>query len=364
MAKKSKLTKKSHAGKQVSLKAPVSEIFASYQGEGIYSGQPQIFVRFVGCNLRCDYCDTPENQSLDENQKYFALETIVARVKELSSKRLSGGDGSIPKTVSLTGGEPLLRPQLGRLVRMIREASPSIEIALITNGILLAPLAAELRESGLDRITVSLDSLRPERFAAMSGRGPQQDKVLSGIESARRAGFHPIKLNMVVIRDVNDDEVVTMANFFRGTDTVLRFIEYMDVGTLNHWQPSQVVGAAEILERLRRHAELEPMTPDYRGETAERYRYTDGSGEIGFIASVTQPFCSDCNRLRLSADGRIFGCLFSSEGFDLRHVLRTQGPAAAREALIRFWLHRQDQYSVERNTQSAPDKIEMFYIGG
>jgi len=312
------------------------------------------------CNLRCTYC-MPAHL-FGSNHRFLAIDKLLTFEEIATLVKVAAGLGL--RKVKLTGGEPLLRPQLGRLVRMIREASPSIEIALITNGILLAPLAAELRESGLDRITVSLDSLRPERFAAMSGRGPQQDKVLSGIESARRAGFHPIKLNMVVIRDVNDDEVVTMANFFRGTDTVLRFIEYMDVGTLNHWQRSQVVGAAEILEKLRRDADLEPITPDYRGETAERYRYTDGSGEIGFIASVTQPFCSDCNRLRLSADGRIFGCLFSSEGFDLRHVLRTQGPAAAREALIRFWLHRQDQYSVERNTQSAPDKIEMFYIGG
>jgi cyclic pyranopterin phosphate synthase len=312
------------------------------------------------CNLRCTYCMPAHRFGSDHAflsaDKLLTFEEIVTLVKVAAGLGL--------RKVKLTGGEPLLRPSLPRLLRMIREAAPSIELALITNGILLAPLAAELRESGLDRITVSLDSLRPERFAAISGRGPQLDKVLAGIEAARRAGFHPIKINMVVIRDVNDDEVVPMANFFRGTDTILRFIEYMDVGTLNRWQPCQVVGAAEILERLRRDAALEPMTRDYRGETAERYRYTDGSGEIGFIASVTQPFCGDCNRLRLSADGQIFGCLFSNEGYDLARVLRTQGETAARDALIRFWLHRQDQYSIERNTRATPEKIEMFYIGG
>jgi GTP 3',8-cyclase len=312
------------------------------------------------CNLRCTYCMPAHLFGSDH--RFLPIDKLLTFEEIATLVQIAAGLGL--RKVKLTGGEPLLRPMLARLIRMIREAAPAIEIALITNGILLAPLAAELHESGLDRITVSLDSLRPERFAAISGRGQQQGKVLAGIEAAQRAGFRRIKINMVVIRDVNDDEVVPMANFFRGTDTILRFIEYMDVGTLNHWQPSQVVGAAEILERLRRHAELEPMTPNYRGETAERYRYTDGSGEIGFIASVTQPFCGDCNRLRLSAEGRIFGCLFSSEGFDLRRVLQSQGQAAAREALIRFWLHRQDQYSVERNTRAVPEKIEMFYIGG
>ena len=312
------------------------------------------------CNLRCTYCMPAHlfgaGHRFLPTDKLLTFEEITALVKVAAGLGL--------RKVKLTGGEPLLRPQLAQLVRMIREAAPSIEIALITNGILLAPLAAELRESGLDRITVSVDSLRAERFATISGRGQQLDKVLAGIEAARRAGFHPIKINMVVIRDVNDDEVVPMASFFRRNGTILRFIEYMDVGTRNGWQRGQVVGAAEILERLRRHADLEPVTRDYRGETAERYRYSDGSGEIGFIASVTQPFCGDCNRLRLSADGRIYGCLFSNEGFDLGRVLRSQGEAAAREGLIRFWLHRQDQYSVERSTRSTPDKIEMFYIGG
>ena len=266
--------------------------------------------------------------------------------------------------VKLTGGEPLARPSLPALVRMLRSSVPDVEVNLITNGVLLAPMVASLREAGLHRLTISLDSLDPERFATVTGRAGQLDKVLEGLAAARRAGFRPLKLNVVVMRGINDDEVERIAAHFRQPDLVVRFIEYMDVGTVNHWRPSDVVPAAELLARLQRTAELVPVQPAYRGETAVRYRYADGSGEIGFIASVSQPFCGDCSRLRLSADGRLFTCLFGKDGFDIKTVLRRDGEAAARRALMSLWQGRRDQYSVERASTPARAKAEMFYLGG
>jgi cyclic pyranopterin phosphate synthase len=225
-------------------------------------------------------------------------------------------------------------------------------------------MAAALREAGLDRLTISLDTLKSERFASIAGRKSQLDSVLAGIEAARAAGFRPLKLNMVVIRGRNDDEIEAVAARFRQPDTVVRYIEYMDVGTMNGWRPGDVVTAAELLARLQKVFELAPLEPAYRGETARRYGYTDGSGEIGFIASVSQPFCGDCSRLRLSADGKLYTCLFAQKGFDIRKVLRDRGPVAAQEAIAGLWRARRDQYSAERATPNADQKIEMFYIGG
>ncbi len=313
------------------------------------------------CNLRCTYCMPKEKFGPDRKfllaDDLLTFEEIAVLVQNLAELGV--------RKVKLTGGEPLTRPSLARLVRMLREATPEVEVNLITNGILLADEAARLKGAGLDRITVSLDTLDPERFAVISDRGRQLDKVLAGIDAAQQAGFRPLKINMVVIRGVNDDEVEAMAARFHHPDTMVRFIEYMDVGTLNGWRRTDVVPAAEILARLRKRADLAPVDAAYRGETAKRYRYTDGSGEIGFIASVSQPFCGDCSRLRLSADGKLFTCLFSKQGFDIKDVLRANdGTYRVRDALIDLWQGRRDQYSVERTNVPAREKIEMFYIGG
>jgi len=312
------------------------------------------------CNLRCAYC-MPQHAFGDQHR--FLPGDRVLSFDEIVALTRSFADLGVRK-IKLTGGEPLARPGVPELVRMLRATAPEVEINLISNGVLLAPLAVALREAGLDRLTVSLDSLRPDRFAAIAGRAGQLDSVLAGIEAARAAGFRPLKINMVVMRDRNDDEVEAMAVRFRHPDTILRFIEYMDVGTLNGWRPADVVPAAEILARLHRVADLVPIDSAYRGETARRYRYADGSGEIGFIASVSQPFCGDCSRLRLSADGKLFTCLFAKDGFDIRAVLRNGGPVAARQAIAALWGQRRDQYSVERTGAPANEKIEMFYIGG
>ena len=327
------------------------------------------------CNLRCTYCMPQEafgpHHAFLPTDRLLDFEEIAFLVQNLAALGV--------RKVKLTGGEPLTRPFVPRLVRMLREAAAKVEVNLITNGILLAPLAGQLKEAGLDRMTVSLDTLLPERFAAMTGRGRQLDKVLAGIEESRRAGFRPVKINMVVIRGVNDDEIETMAATFRRPDTILRFIEYMDVGTLNGWRRGDVVPAAEILARLQATAALEPVDRTYRGETARRYRYCDGSGEIGLIASVSQPFCGDCSRLRLSADGKLYTCLFAKHGLDIKSVLRGEdGPQRIPEVLASLWKGRRDQYSVERAVGPASDrdtpagdketpadgKIEMFYIGG
>ena len=312
------------------------------------------------CNLRCTYC-MPEH-AFGAQHRFLPSNRVLAFDEIVSLARLFADLGA--RKIKLTGGEPLARPGVHGLVRMLRTAVPEVEVNLITNGVLLAPMVASLREAGLHRLTVSLDTLRADRFPAIAGRPDQLEKVLAGIEAARSAGFRPLKINMVVIRGRNDDEVEAMAARFRRPDTVLRFIEYMDVGTVNGWQPSEVVPAAEILARLRKVADLVPIEPIYRGETARRYGYTDGSGEIGFIASISQPFCGDCSRLRLSADGKLFTCLFAKDGFDIREVLRSGGPTAARDAIAELWHGRRDQYSVERTRHHANDRIEMFYIGG
>jgi cyclic pyranopterin phosphate synthase len=313
------------------------------------------------CNLRCTYCMPKETfgpgYAFLPDDKLLTFEEIAGLVQILAELGV--------RKVKLTGGEPLTRPFLPRLIQMLHEVAPALEVNLITNGLLLAPMVERLRESGLDRLTVSLDTLSAERFASISGRGRQLDKVLAGIEGARRAGFRPLKINMVVIRGVNDDEVEAVASTFRHPDTIVRFIEYMDVGTRNGWRRTDVVPAAEILARLRKVAALVPVEESYRGETAKRYRYLDGSGEIGFIASITQPFCDDCSRLRLSADGSLYTCLFSKDGFDVKGVLRGSTDAGTlRTALVDLWQGRRDQYSVERAHAPSRKKIEMFYIGG
>jgi cyclic pyranopterin phosphate synthase len=310
------------------------------------------------CNLRCTYCMPKDRSGLSflPNAQLLSFGEIGRMVAALSTLGL--------RKVKLTGGEPLLRPNLPDLVGQLRAAHPDLEINLITNGVLLPALAPALRAAGLTRLTISLDGLRPQHLHAMSGRGEVAARALDGIEAALNAGFAPLKINMVVIRGLNDDEVESMAARFRGPRTILRFIEYMDVGTLNRWRRADVVPSAEILSRLSKQADLLPVDPAHRGETARRYRYADGSGEIGFISSVTEPFCGDCNRLRVTADGTVHTCLFSSAGPNLRPYLAEGQGERLRAVLSTLWQKRRDQYSAERSRVPARHKLEMFSMGG
>jgi cyclic pyranopterin phosphate synthase len=265
----------------------------------------------------------------------------------------------------ITGGEPLVRRDLEQLIAKLA-AIGDLDLTLTTNGALLAAKAQALAEAGLTRITVSLDSLDDETFRRMNDVDFPVGRVLEGIEAAAAAGLAPVKVNVVLKRGLNDDGIVEMAEFFRGTGHVLRFIEYMDVGHTNGWRLDDVVPAGEIVRRIGDAFPLEPVDAAYRGEVARRYRYLDGAGEIGVIASVTQPFCGDCTRARLSADGKLYTCLFAVRGHDLRGPLRegaTDDELADRLAGI--WTIRDDRYSELRSAETADlDRVEMSYIGG
>ena len=273
----------------------------------------------------------------------------------------------------ITGGEPLLRTNLPHLIELLHGIDPAVDLTLTTNAYLLPQQAVELKEAGLKRITVSLDALDDAVFKEMNGRGFPVRRVLEGIEKAAEAGLAPIKINAVVQKGVNDHCVVDLARYFKGTGHIVRFIEYMDVGNRNGWKWDQVVSAAEIIRAIDAEMPLEPADSNYPGEVANRYRYRDGEGEIGVIASVTKPFCGDCTRARLSTDGKLYTCLFASDGLDLRDRLRsgaTDGELADRIAGI--WNRRADRYSEER-TELAPlqnagqnprQKVEMYHIGG
>jgi cyclic pyranopterin phosphate synthase len=268
--------------------------------------------------------------------------------------------------VRLTGGEPLVRRNLERLVEMLTAVPGLRDLTLTTNGSLLAGKARALREAGLRRITVSLDSLDNGVFTTMNDVDFPVERVLAGIEAAAAAGLGPIKINMVVRRGLNEDSVLAMARYFRGTGMILRFIEYMDVGHTNGWRLDDVVPAAEIVETIDAEMPLEPVEPNYPGEVANRWRYRDGSGEIGVIASVTQPFCGGCTRARLSAEGKLYTCLFAVRGHDLRALLR--GGASDTEifdAIAHLWRVRDDRYSEIRSAETVGlPKVEMSYIGG
>jgi cyclic pyranopterin phosphate synthase len=267
--------------------------------------------------------------------------------------------------IRLTGGEPLLRRELERLVEMLG-AIPGVDLTLTTNGSLLPQKARVLADAGLRRVTVSLDSLDDHVFRAMNDVDVPVERVLTGIEAAAAAGLSPVKVNMVVKRGVNEDSVLPMARYFRGSGHILRFIEYMDVGHTNGWRLDDVVSAAEIVATIGAELPLEPMEPNYAGEVARRYRYRDGSGEIGVIASVTEPFCGACTRARLSAEGRLYTCLFATEGHDLRALVRGGASESdLAEEIGRVWRARADRYSELRSAETADlPKIEMSYIGG
>lgn len=269
------------------------------------------------------------------------------------------------RKIRLTGGEPLLRHNVEVLVEMLAQI-PNVDLALTTNGSLLARKAQMLKDAGLDRVTISLDSLDNEVFEAMNGVGFPVARVLEGIEAAEATGLTPIKINMVVKRGVNEHTVHQMARHFLNTGHVVRFIEFMDVGSTNGWRLDEVVPAKEIIEKINAEMPIEALDPNYRGEVANRWRYVDGGGEIGVIASVTQPFCGDCTRARLSAKGQLYTCLFASADHDLRAALRSGASDADISAHIAsVWGLRGDRYSEVRSSQTATlPKVEMSYIGG
>src|SRR5690606_15330958 len=264
----------------------------------------------------------------------------------------------------LTGGEPLLRKGLPALVARLARVEGIEDLALTTNGSLLAAQAAALREAGLRRLTVSLDALDPDLFHTLSGGRGRVGDVLAGIAAAEAAGFGALKINCVVQRGVNEDQVLPLVERFRGSGHVLRFIEYMDVGTCDGWNRAGVVPSVELRDRIHARWPLRPLDANYRGEVAERHGFVDGSGEVGFVSSVTAPFCGDCHRARVSADGRLYTCLFAADGVDLRPALDL-GEAALADHLGGLWRGRGDRYSEIRDSGRAPGRhVEMFLVGG
>lgn len=296
----------------------------------------------------------------------FLKRTQLLTFEEIA--RVSGiiaGLGAV-KT-RLTGGEPLVRNQIHELVGMLATVGGINDLTMTTNGYLLPKYAELLKKSGLHRVTISLDTLDDAIFRRMNGREFGVSSVLAGIKAAEDSDLTPIKINSVVQRGVNEDTVVDLARHFQGSDHIVRFIEFMDVGTLNNWRMDAVVPAAEIISMINDEMPLEPIAPNYPGEVASRYRYLDGSGEVGIISSVTNPFCGDCTRLRLSPEGELYTCLFGSTGTDLRTHMRDGTDDKTLENLIRqTWRMRSDRYSEDRAglTELKKDKVEMYHIGG
>ena len=316
------------------------------------------------CNFRCPYCmpETTYGEHFnflgnDERLSFDEIERLAGLAASLGVSKLR-----------LTGGEPLLRPRLAELVSRLRRLEGVEDLAMTTNGVLLARYAQDLRETGLDRVTISLDTLDPAVFHRMSGgRGALED-VLAGIEAALAAGFPKgIKLNAVIQRGVNDHTALDLVERFRGSGIIVRFIEYMDVGNRNDWASDAVVPSRSLVEQINARWPLKAVTPEYAGEVAARYRFRDGIGEIGMISSVSNPFCGGCSRARLSSEGLLYTCLFATKGTDLRTPLRDGADdESLRDLLRNVWLGRADRYSEERaaRRQQSPRKIEMHYIGG
>jgi cyclic pyranopterin phosphate synthase len=313
------------------------------------------------CNFRCVYCMPRE--VFDHDFQFVAHDQVLTFEEMARLARLFAGLGV--KKIRLTGGEPLVRRDLHRLVAMLAQI-PGLDLTLTTNGSLLPKQAVALAQAGLKRITVSLDSLDDATFRAINDADFPVARVVEGIQAAAAAGMAPIKINMVVKRGVNDGHVLAMAERWRGTGHIVRFIEYMDVGSTNGWRMEQVVPSAEIVRTIGARHALEPADPNYAGEVAERWRYRDGAGEIGVISSVTQAFCASCNRLRLSAEGSLYTCLFAQEGHPLKHLLRQGAPdEAIVNEIAAVWRARGDRYSEIRTAETARQrKIEMSYIGG
>ena len=311
------------------------------------------------CNFRCPYCmpadRIPDDYGFDAATRldFDQIETLVRAFAGMGVNKLR-----------LTGGEPLLRKRLPELVARLARIPGIDDLALTTNGSLLAPQARALRDAGLKRITVSLDALAPALFRTLSGGRGDVAGVLAGIHAAREAGFAPIKLNCVVQRGVNETEVLPLLEFARGHGHIVRFIEYMDVGTCNDWDPARVVPSRELRDRIAARWPLRALDPNYRGEVASRYGFADGAGEVGFVSSISAPFCGDCHRARVSADGRLYTCLFAGEGHDLREALR-RGEAALVDRVAAVWSGRADRYSEQRAVRGPSGRhVEMFLVGG
>lgn len=314
------------------------------------------------CNFRCQYCMPAELFGPDfaflpksELLTYEEIERLARIFVHLGVEK-----------IRLTGGEPLLRKELPLLVKKLSSIEELKDIALTTNGVLLPKYAQELKNAGLKRVNISLDSLNDELFGQINGRNVGTQPVLDGITAAKKAGLG-VKINMVVKKGLNDTEIIPMAQFCKDHGLQLRFIEYMDVGSTNGWKMDEVVTKKEIFQQLNEHFSLEPVDPDYYGEVAKRYRYLDNQVEVGFITSVSESFCTSCTRSRLSANGQIFTCLFNGNGHDIRDFMRTGvSDEAISERIIKIWNGRTDRYSDERTAETAANrkKIEMSYIGG
>lgn len=311
------------------------------------------------CNLRCQYCmpaDTEFNFLPKKELLTFEEIERAARVfAELGVKKLR-----------LTGGEPLLRRDLPVLVGMLSDIPGIEDIGLTTNGILLPKYARALKKAGVQRVNISLDSLDDELFKKINGRGISTEKVIAGIRAAKEADLE-VKINMVVKKGMNDSQIIPMAEFCKNEAVQLRYIEFMDVGTSNHWKMDEVITKKDIYNMLKDKFELEPVNPDYYGEVAKRYRYKGTDTMVGFITSVSETFCGSCTRARISANGHIYTCLFSESGYDIRDLLREESSDdKLREKIVSIWNHRKDRYSEERTEETAKmrKKIEMSYIGG
>jgi GTP 3',8-cyclase len=322
------------------------------------------------CNFRCVYCMPSE--IFDKDYAFLPHSSLLSfeEIARVASIFVAHGVTKI----RLTGGEPLLRKNIERLIEMLSALRTpdgnALDLTLTTNGSLLARKAQALKDAGLNRVTVSLDSLDDETFKRMNDVDFPVAEVLHGIEVAHQAGLGPIKINMVVKRGMNDQEILPMARHFRDSPFILRFIEYMDVGTSNGWKMDEVVPSAEVIQRIHQTMPLEPIDPNYAGETAERWRYVGAGGEIGVISSVTQAFCSECTRARLSTEGKLYTCLFATGGHDLRALLRGgKSDEEIATAVAHIWRAREDRYSEIRtantvDTRKHEHKVEMSYIGG
>jgi cyclic pyranopterin phosphate synthase len=322
------------------------------------------------CNFRCPYCMPVEHYG--EHHQFLPRShwLTAGEIRRVASLFVQLG----VKKIRLTGGEPLLRRDILEIVESLASLEGVEDIALTTNGTRLAEHAAELKAAGLKRLTVSLDSLDERVFKEMNGGRGDLQTVLLGLEAANRAGFAPLKINAVIERGRNDHTALDLVERFRGTSTIVRFIEYMDVGTVNGWRPEQVVPSIELLARIAARWPVEPRDSNYRGEVAKRYVFKDGQGEIGFISSVSAPFCGDCHRARLSADGTVYTCLFASRGTELRNALRAGASDADLVGLLQnVWRNRDDRYSEIRgrllehkNDDGAKktDRVEMYRMGG
>jgi cyclic pyranopterin phosphate synthase len=315
------------------------------------------------CNFRCPYC-MPKEQFHD-NYRFLKSNERLSFDEIVRLSRLFAGMGV--RKLRLTGGEPLLRANLPDLIGDLSDIPAIEDIALTTNGVLLSTHAVDLHAHGLRRITVSLDTLDKELFTRMSGGYAALDRVLHGIDAAIAAGLAPIKINTVIERGVNDHTIFGLLEYFRGRPVIVRFIEFMDVGNRNQWRPEMVVPSSELAARIHERWPIHPVSENYQGEVAKRWRFDDGGGEIGFISSVSQPFCGACSRARLSSEGKFYTCLFATQGLDLRAPLREGADDAELNGLIRnAWTQRTDRYSEARGSLRlrSGQKIEMYYIGG